>query len=350
VEFSSGGMAWLANPLFLSAGIMTLATFFVLLVSTGEDSSPAVNETSSAPADHSSTADQPGQLSLRARIFSPWRAVNLRWLAIHLFLIGCFVWITLLLHTKPHSHSVSWLLAFGWFALGAAVAISVLRAFLSFSSLWNFVRRYALQASVAAAVGVSMLLLITPTRNLWTHVDDPGLTFLAVMLDVYPGNANINTTTYRWPIVGTKQLSLIVTPACSELESLVAFLLLGGTLWVARAEQLSAWRYIVFLSVGLLLSFSLLFVRLYLLVLLGQWASDAYVSVNLAHSRIGTLLLMLCSLLMVYLGGKLAAKPVAQVMEQSPAEETAEMVEAELTSDPEPPATRSETADPLLAG
>ena len=301
VEFKAGGMVLLANPLMLSACIVTLATFFLLLANS--------NRITNAFPDAAEASHEIQRQSFAFWLRQPWQNVKWTWLLTHLVLFGVFVWLTLNLHSKSTEQGPLWLLPIAWIVLAIGLTYSLVTAFISCSSVLQLLRRYALQAVVAGTIGVSLLLLISPVRNLWTTINGPMLIALEEMFNLYPGNANINTISYRWPVIGASQISLLVTPPCSELESLLVFILLGGTLWVAKWEDLSPWRFLLVLAAGSFVIYLLLIFRLYLLVVVGSLANDPYVSVGLAHSRVSTLILLIFSMVLLSVGSKLAVRP-----------------------------------------
>ena len=332
VEFRSGGMAVLAHPLMLSAGIVTLAAFFLLVISTPH----RVDSAESSDA-------EPTERPQNAFIYwfdQPWRTVKLKLIAVHLVLVGGFAWLSLMIQSKSELNGISYVLPALWFTLGIGLTYTLFCAFLPLRQVMQLVRKHTLQASIAGVIGISLLLLVTPMRDLWTTVDGPMLVVLEEMFSLYPGNARIDTVSYHWPIIGAASISLLVTPPCTELESLLVFLLLGGTLWVAKWDELSPWRFLLVLLCGLISIYVLLILRLYFLVLIGHLASDPYVSVGLAHSRVSTLALLIFSLLVISIGSKLSVPPEPEEFdpeqyadEELDEEESAEHAEELATND-----------------
>lgn len=316
VEFSQGSMAWLANPFILTGGIVSVAAFMVIVM--------ALNQ--SEPSDRAAEPlDSTGAISYARMLLSPWSHLRYGWFAAHGLLYLVFFWWSISLHARAERVGVGTLRAALWLLLGVAVAVSIFRAFLPLKSLLAIASRHAWQVGVALAVGVAMVALTPVARDYWTSVNGPGLELLTILLNVYPGDALVDLSRNRWPIIGTQRVSLLVTPACSELDSLLAFALLSGTYWAASAERLSAWKYVLGLALGLVGMYLLLVARLYFLVLIGEWTSNPFVAVKFAHSRLSTFALLLYTLGALCLVGNLAARatPAEPSPEEQPSEELA---------------------------
>lgn len=320
VEFSKGSMALFASPHFLTAGIVVLATFFLIVTATEVGDSQTEAESKSAE-------NRPSLLSL---IFLPWSSLRLKWLAGHFLILISFIWLTLVLHTRSSTAGVSWPLSMVWLAIGSAVALSILLAFIPLAGVIAIVRHYIWQAGVAAAIGVGLILMTPAVRSYWPVVDDPALAGMNVLLNIYPGEALVTQSSNRWPIIGTPRMSLLVTPPCSELDSLLVFVLLGGTFWAAMGARLSAWKYLLILVAGLAGLYALLSVRLYFMIIIGLWARDPYVAVKFAHSRISTLAFLLYTLAILYFASRVARPTVhSENYSSMPVEEESESSDAE---------------------
>lgn len=300
VEFRVGGMAYLADPQFLTAGIVALAAFFLIVLVSEEP--PA--ESALDPAVAGEVLVEPQVASGGSHIFRP--LTRLRWgqVGVHLVLLAAFVWLTLALDTKSKIGAVAWPYSIGWITLAGCVALSILAAFVPLASVWAIVSRFTWQGAIAAAIGTGQLLLTPFVRSYWPEVDDPLLSGMNALLAIFPGNPLIGLSSNRWPIIGTSHMSLLVTPPCSELDSLLVFALLAGTLWAAMGSRLSAWKFLLLISAGMAGIYALLSLRLYFMILLGLWANDPYVAVDFAHSRISTLALLVYTMLVLGLGSK----------------------------------------------
>lgn len=89
-------------------------------------------------------------------------------------------------------------------------------------------------------------------------------------------------------LLRTPRLALLVTPGCSELDTFVAFWLVGGSLAVAHwseIRQLCIWLTAL---LGTTLLYVLVALRLYVLVVLGIYLSPK-TCVGFAHSRISSM-------------------------------------------------------------
>ena len=311
VEFSKGGMALLASPHLLTVGIVVIATFFLIVVATEGRSSAA-----------ESGINRP---SIWHLALQPWKDVRRGWLVAHLVILAAFIWLTLNFHARASTVGVSWPLAVGWVLAAAWVAFSLVLAFTSLAGVLAIVRHYFWQASVAVAIGMSLISMTPAVRAYWPDVDDPALAGLNVLLNIYPGQAIVGQNSNRWPIIGTPRMSLLVTPPCSELDSLLVFVLLAGTLWAAMGARLSAWKYLLCSLAGMAGLYALLSARLYFMILIGLWASNPYFAVKFAHSRISTLGFLLYTLSVLYVASRVA-RPTKRLMsvESMPVEEEEE--------------------------
>jgi exosortase/archaeosortase family protein len=312
VEFSKGSMALFASPHFLTAGIVALATFFLIVTAT---------ESRDLEPESDSVVSWPSLWSLN---FCPWPSLRWKWLGGHLLILISFVWLTLTLHARSSAGGVSWPLSIVWLLTGTMVALSILLVFIPLAGVISIARHYIWQVAVAAAIGMGLIMMTPAVRGYWPDVDGPAIEGLKVLLNIYPGQALFSQSSNRWPIIGTPRMSLLVTPPCSELDSLLVFVLLGGTLWAAMGARLSAWKYLLFLVAGLTGLYALLSMRLYFMILIGLWAQDPYVAVKFAHSRISTLAFLLYTLGILYLASRVARPTIGSVIHSSMSEEEIE--------------------------
>jgi exosortase/archaeosortase family protein len=328
VEFSKGGMAFLASPHLLTAGIVAISTFVLIVAAMKFQSPQSEAAIAEAVSESNVLAGRPAGWKTLLR---PWAGVRLAWLGAHAMILTAFVCMTLTLHARSSTVGVSWALSFVWLLAAASVAASILLAFIPLRGLISLAHRYTWQACVASAIGAALILMTPAIRGFWPDVDRPALRGLNVLLNMYPGQAISSQGSHRWPIIGTPRMALLVTPACSELDSLLIFVLLAGTLWAAMGARLSAWKYLLLLLAGLAVLYALLCLRLYFMILIGLWSHDAYVAVKFAHSRISTLVFLLYTVGILSLASKVARPTIAPRIRESLSEEESlpEIVEPE---------------------
>ena len=120
------------------------------------------------------------------------------------------------------------------------------------------------------------------------------------------------------PIIGISKLTLLVTPECSEMDSLLFFWLLGAVLLAQRWKNLHKSRFLFVIVVGSGLLYFLNAVRIYSLILIGIKYSPG-VCVSLAHSRMGALVLLGVSLIMLWLGLRCSIAPIRQIANRNDA-------------------------------
>jgi len=288
VEFTRGPMARAADSLVLAGGILALACFYLMLAGRGSELA------------------QVAQPRPRGRAMFFWGLA-------HAALFAAFFAMSLALDAQQHRDSTPWLLAAGWLGLGAAVVGSAYLTVLPAKQMFALLRCCSPQFATAALLGVGTILLIPPVRELWPSAQGPLIKVLGVMLDAYPGHAVSFLDPHGWPNVGVHgvkhELVINVTPACSEMDALLAFFLLGGTLWVVRGSELRPMQYAAVLALGAGVLYLLNAARLYAVILVGLSRGGADAAVRFAHSRIGGILFLAVSLVMLYYGARFAQRP-----------------------------------------
>jgi exosortase/archaeosortase family protein len=213
-----------------------------------------------------------------------------RWLAVHLGLYGGFFLLTLWLARGGGSGTPVWA-AVVWGLLVLGVGLSGILAFQRPRVVATWARQFHLEIGMALGLGVALVLLTPLARSLWPQVYGPALAIDEVLLEWTYGEGLAGRTREGYPVVGTRQLLLIVTPQCSELDALAAFWLLGGAVLLSRWRSASKVRSALVLLLGAGLLYLLNSIRLYGLVVLGIAASPN-LCVGLAHSRISWLLFL----------------------------------------------------------
>lgn len=231
-------------------------------------------------------AGRSGVMQARRRIVE-----SLFWFCVHVVLLQLFVVLTLRLGDTASGATWSRSLSVAWAVLACGVAVTVYLPFLSIASLVSYVRQSSPLALLALVPGIAMVVLTPHARRLWPLVHGPATEATRALLELYPGNSLGGVRDDGLPTVGAHKLLLLVTPHCSEMESILAFWLLAATLLVARWQRLMKLRYLAAIGLGTALLYCLNAGRLYLLVLMGLRFS-ANACVNIAHSRIGGILFL----------------------------------------------------------
>jgi len=282
VEFEQGPMVIAANPLIFSGGAVGLAAY--LLIAWPRFSAW-------------SESDSPRSRTRRRALF-----------AVHFVLYLVFVGVSLALLEVGPGGVLTWAGTAIWMLLAAAVGVTaVLLGFRLRTLIW-LVERTRVPLVVASMVGVSMALLTPAARSFWPHVHHAATGATGSLLRRVPGQAVYFLNRESFPVVGTPKISLVVTPACSEMDALLAFLLLGLTLLVARWRQMQPWVFAALLPAGLGILYVANAVRLYLLVLIGMpFDSAGEICVRLAHSRISGIVFLMLSLAILLGSYKVAA-------------------------------------------
>ncbi len=280
VEFTTGPMSVVADSMFL-IGAMVAGVGFMILVSTSYAEW-------SFPGSHR-------RLS-----------VSLAWLAVHLTLFVIFFGYTLWLQGHDATGGGTWGHALAWLGLAFGVAASAMLFVLPAACLISFVKHFWKQVWLAMLLAVVMIWLTPVARNTWTSVDGPAVDMVEALIAWYPGDPYVRYLPDDRPVVGTRGMALVVTPHCSELEIILAFLLLSATMVLVYGSPLRSILFLAMLIVGIELLYFLNVLRLYFLVLFGvHWSPQ--VSVSLAHSRIGGIILLAAAVLILLVAERLMA-------------------------------------------
>jgi hypothetical protein len=264
VEFTAGPIEYLANAR-LCAGVLFAIVTFGFLIQDGAKS-----------AEKLSTALPPRQILLR--------------LALNLLLYAGFFGFTLWLSRELHRAEFGWLPALLWLGWALTVGSSCFLTFSSSSELAFLVIRPGCLL-IAFAAGASLLLLTPAIWRLWPYACWPALRFDQMLLGWIHSEAVLGVYHDGLPVLGTRKMLLLITPQCSELDALLAFWLLIGTMMAARWHILSILPCIAVLVVGTAVLYFLLALRLLGLVSLGIAVSPS-TAVSMAHSRVGSIALL----------------------------------------------------------
>jgi exosortase/archaeosortase family protein len=290
VEFRDSRMAWIANPLLFSGGLIAATVFFL----TTRESLELIRPT-------------------RSRL-----VVAMFFACLHATLCLLFFQYTLELHASQTEPSSTWVQPFLWGTMAVAVAASIVLTTFSFRFIVEWLWSCRRQALVAAGMGIVTIILVPVIRQVWPLTAGPSIHMARTLLDWFPGEAVSRSSGDGLPIIGTSRLTLLVTPECSEMDSLLFFWLLGAVLLAQRWKNLHKSRFLFVIVVGSGVLYFLNAVRIYSLILIGIKYSPG-VCVSLAHSRIGALMLLGVSLIMLWFGLWCSIAPIRQIAIRSDA-------------------------------
>lgn len=213
------------------------------------------------------------------------------WLLANLVLFAGFFLYTRRLAGASDTSFWAFLAMAFWVLQALAIGLTVFLAFLPMRVLFWWALKCWPRALVAVGLGALLALLTPWVQKLWFYVYGPVLRVSQFLLVKTYGEGLLGLTREGYPVVGIRRLLLIVTPQCSELESVAAFLLFGTTLILARRQELRKLRAASVLLIGTLLLYFLNAVRLYALIVVGL-NSIGQMEVSLAHSRISQIVFL----------------------------------------------------------
>jgi len=274
VEFTSGTIQYLASARVCAALLFGLVAFGFLV---GDGIAPS-------PLPLSPTGRG---VAVRGGGF---RLIPAR-LLLHLAIYVGFFFFTLRLSRQQGLTSSSWIDAFIWSAWAVGVGVSCFLVFFSRGLLFSLALQWPGRVFIACGLGLSLALLTPWVWDLWPWASRPAMLLDWLVLSWSHGEAIFGINNEGFPVLGTRKLLITITPQCSELEALIAYWLLWGTVMAARWRVLSLSRSSAVLVIGTVLLYVLVALRLYGLVTLGL-AVSAQTCVDLAHSRVGTILLL----------------------------------------------------------
>lgn len=229
----------------------------------------------------------------RARLKRRPRSLLLNRLIVQLVTFNAFlawtVWLSLGSETELGTRQ-----AVVWMMGAALVAATAVDAFFPLASLGPWLLDRKLELSAAIAVGAGLYLLMPAAQSAWRIVGDPVCRFDSVLLYRLAGRASYSTSAEGLPVLGDGRIRLLVTPDCSELRSVLAFVLLGVTVLVARWGRIRWSRFTIVALAGPIALFLVLAGRLLVLLWVGAWLG-ASAAVQLAHSQASALVLLVAS-------------------------------------------------------
>ncbi len=269
VEFKSGAMMYLAHP--LSANLILVATvLFLILAANG----------------------------LRTDAGSQWSWHRVFWFGVNVVSFVLLFCLAVWLQDQPTGDS-PWMAYVGWGFLTLAVGVSGWLAFVPLGVLFRWLTGYWEKAIGSLILALTLVLCTPDIRRLWYAVYMPVERMTAVMLQIagYNDIHGISSRTGN-PIIGAVDgIRLEVTPNCSEMESLAAFILVSGVLLFAGWHLIYRLRFCVVVLAGLTLLYCLSAFRLFFLIDIASRLDDSGIAVRLAHSRISQVLFLAASLL-----------------------------------------------------
>jgi exosortase/archaeosortase family protein len=260
VEYQKGPMAAVARPEFVQAA-MIAGTLLLLLCGR----------------------------QLAATVERGWPVVAAMWFAVNLGSFALLYTLSVYLAAIPDASIVGVL---AWIGLALVVGVTALLICATFNTLRTWLRLAWPSAILAVVLGALVAFLTPDMRRSWHKLGAPVSRMAQRILEWrHPGRSILSLHDGEYPIVGLRSaedsfhgIRLIVTPACSEMESFAVFVLLAVSLLVARWPAASLWRWLAAVEYGLLLLWLLLAARLALLVELGAHTQAVW-SQRLAHSR-----------------------------------------------------------------
>ncbi len=274
VEFSGGPMAYVANARVCS-GLLFAAVVFLFLAS---------------------------KKFSRFEVGASWWGRGALWLAANLGLFGLLFGATLH-QANSHPGSVGWIVAAGWTLLALGVGLTAVLAFFPFRPVLAWVKKCRVQMGTALGLGMALILLAPWAQGFWANLHRPAVTLNRWLLQCTYQDSLAEISREGWPVLGTRRLLLLVTPQCSELEAIAAFWLLAAAVVATRWRELRKGRVAFFLVLGTGLLYVLIALRIFGLLVLGMHVSPK-VCVAVAHSRIGSILLVGIAAGLLALGGR----------------------------------------------
>jgi exosortase/archaeosortase family protein len=212
------------------------------------------------------------------------RGALLRMLVHALLFLGFGAWTTELTHPFREAPPRHWEIGI-WILLACGVVGSAVLVTNHPRLLVRIVRRTWRRLVASLLLGGVLAACGGRFNELWLKGHEPAMRIIQGLLAWNPGDPIYLHAASGDPVIGTRQLVLQVTPACSEYHALLAFWLLGGVFaWVNR-RALRPFRFLAGIAIGSILMYTINAVRIYGLIQVGlcRQPDDA---VALAHSRV----------------------------------------------------------------
>ena len=217
---------------------------------------------------------------------APRRVISLRWLAVHLALLGALILGTLARRDGRLTSIGAWE---GWLLAWSAIALATLASW-CFAAMpprfWtNWIRRSPLALAGGAAVGLAAIVVGDSIKGLWWVLERPTFQMVALLLRL------LGQHTVAIPqdlIIGTANFTVSIGPSCSGLEGIgLVSVFVAVYLWYRRRDLIFP-RALLMLPIGVVAIWLLNAVRIAALVLIGNWNADA--AIKGFHSVAGWLL------------------------------------------------------------
>lgn len=212
--------------------------------------------------------------------------ISWRWLGVHLVAVSALAASTLMRRSGPASSTSRWQLGLLFWA---AVAVTALLSWCCTILPPRFWARWIRQSRTALATGLAVgsagFALGSSITGLWQPLQQATFAMVVGLLRLVGRQVAVDaggfTLTYR-------DFAVTVGPSCSGIEGVgLVIVVVSAYLWYARRD-LRFPRALLLLPIGVVAVWLLNVVRIALLVLIGNWSSDA--AIKGFHSVAGWLL------------------------------------------------------------
>lgn len=272
VEFTSGWMAYLANPKLCSVLFLSMVLFIMLSI---------------------------GDLTEALRTRHPKFAVF--WLSINL---GSFYYLLDLSLTLAETHrrdGIAWHQAALWLAAVVLTGITAVVTFLPLTSLVGWLQRSWHKAIGVTVLVINFVLLTPDIQKTWNYTHPSTIALAAEMLESCGRNPETGLTRIHNPVLAIqgKGTQLMVTRYCAEMESLATFLLIALIVCLAYLPRIRWLPWLTIVLTGLCLLYFFNALRIAMLVeIAGTWGKPQ-LAVSLAHSRLSGIFFLGISILLL---------------------------------------------------
>lgn len=268
VEFTRGGMSYLASPRVASWLMMTSVLGLFLC---GRD-----------------------LLGVRDALSRQ------RWiaLAVHVVLFALFCgwtrWLNRQAELSGVAHSLVWL----WPVLGGLVILTALLSCFDSRGFVAWLRAHWQHWCGAAIIGGTFVMFVPDMQRAWHWTHPTTIAIAAEVLEHAQAKpAVVGRFSDAMPILGVRGgRGLTVTRFCAEMESIAAFWVLGGVLMIATWRSNRRIRLLAVVLLGTVMLYLLNGLRLAMLVGVHQLNLGGHFAVDLAHSRVSGVLFLGVSL------------------------------------------------------
>jgi exosortase E/protease (VPEID-CTERM system) len=284
VALLAGELVALTLPFHAEADLAASARWVQLLIYLQESLRPAFATGAAAAVFLSWSAIR--EEFQRTLAEGPRRVISIRWLAIHLVLLGALILGSLARRDGRLTSVTSWE---GWLLGWSVIAIATLASW-CFAAMpprfWaGWIRGSPLALAGGAAVGLAAIVVGNSIQGLWWIVERPTFQLVALLLRLF-GQDTVAIP--RDLIIGTTTFTVSIGPSCSGLEGMgLVSVVVAAYLWYRRRELIFP-RALIMIPIGIVTIGLLNAVRIAALILIGNWNEDA--AVKGFHSVAGWLL------------------------------------------------------------